>query len=82
MLIIVQKIIKGDNYLDSKKPLTIEPTRNIRKFVIPNLTPFQAINLIKSEAISGVEQSPHYVFFETPDGLYFRSFELPNSNTR
>ena len=72
---IVQKIIKGDNYLDSKKPLTIEPTRNIRKFVIPNLTPFQAINLIKSEAISGVEQSPHFVFFETPAGFHFRSFD-------
>ncbi|HIK87012.1 MAG TPA: hypothetical protein EYG07_00800, partial [Alphaproteobacteria bacterium] len=72
---IVQKIIKSDNYLGSKKPLSIEPTKNIRKFVIPNLTPFQAINLIKSEAVSGEEQSPHYVFFETPDGLYFRSFD-------
>ena len=72
---IVQKIIKDDNYLGSKKPLTIEPTRNIRKFVIPNLTPFQAINLIKSEAISGVEQSPHFVFFETPAGFHFRSFD-------
>ena len=72
---IVQKIIKDDNYLGSKKPLSIEPTRNIRKFVIPNLTPFQAINLIKSEAISGVEQSPHFVFFETPAGFHFRSFD-------
>ena len=72
---IVQKIIKGKNYLGSKKPLSIEPTKNIRKFVIPNLTPFQAINLLKVEAISGEEQSPHYVFFETPDGLYFRSFD-------
>ena len=72
---IVQKILKSDEYLGSKKPLTIEPTRNIRKFVIPNLTPFQAINLIKSEAISGVEQSPHFVFFETPAGFHFRSFD-------
>ena len=72
---IVHKIIKGDEYLGSKKPLTIEPTRNIRKFVIPNLTPFQAINLIKSEAVSGDEQSPHYLFFETPYGFNFRSFD-------
>ena len=28
---IVQKIIKGDEYLGSKKPLFIEPTKNIRK---------------------------------------------------
>ena len=72
---IVHKIIKGDEYLGSKKPLTIEPTKNIRKFVIPNLTPFQAINLIKSEAVSGDEQSPHYLFFETPYGFNFRSFD-------
>ena len=72
---IVQKIIKGDKFLGSKKSLTIEPTRNIRKFVIPNLTPFQAINLIKSEAVSGEEQSPHYLFFETPSGFHFRSFD-------
>ena len=72
---IVQKILKSDNYLGSKKGLTIEPTKNIRKFVIPNLTPFQAINLIKSEAVSGEEQSPHYLFFETPYGFNFRSFD-------
>ena len=72
---IVQKIIKSDEYLGSKKPLTIEPTKNIRKFVIPNLTPFQAINLIKKEAISAGELSPHYVFFDSPYGFNFRSFD-------
>ena len=72
---IVQKIIKDSNYLDSKKPLFIEPSKNIRKFVIPNLTPFQAIKLIKEEAVSADENSPHYVFFETPNGYHFRSFD-------
>jgi len=72
---IVQRIIKSDEYLGSKKPLTIEPTKNIRKFVIPNLTPFQAINLIKKEAISAGELSPHYVFFDSPYGFNFRSFD-------
>ena len=72
---IVQKIIKESNYLDSKKPLFIEPSKNIRKFVIPNLTPFQTINLIKEEAVSADEGSPHYVFFETPNGYHFRSFD-------
>ena len=32
---IVQKILKSDEYLGSKKPLTIEPTKNIRKFEFP-----------------------------------------------
>ena len=72
---MVQKIIKDSNYLDSKKPLFIEPSKNIRKFVIPNLTPYQAINLIKTEAVSAEEGSPHYVFFETPNGYHFRSFD-------
>ena len=72
---IVQKILKGTNYLNSKKPLFIEPSKNIRKFVIPNLTPFQAINLIKTEAVSAEQNSPHYVFFETPNGYHFRSFD-------
>ena len=72
---MVQKIIKDSNYLDSKKPLFIEPSKNIRKFVIPNLTPYQAINLIKTEAVSAEESSPHYVFFETPNGYHFRSFD-------
>ena len=72
---IVQKIIKGSTYLNSKKPLFIEPSRNIRKFVIPNLTPFQTIKLIKEEAVSAEENSPHYVFFETPNGYHFRSFD-------
>ena len=72
---IVQKIITDPNYLNSKKPIFVEPSRNIRKFVIPNLTPFQAINLIKTEAISMTEGSPHYVFYENPEGYHFRSFD-------
>ena len=72
---IVQRIIKESDYLNSKKPLFIEPSKNIRKFVIPNLTPFQAIKLIKEEAVSADEGSPHYVFFETPNGYHFRSFD-------
>ena len=72
---IVKRIVTESNYLDSKKPLFIEPSKNIRKFVIPNLTPYQAINLIKTEAVSAEESSPHYVFFETPNGYHFRSFD-------
>ena len=72
---IVEKIIKSDEYLGSKKPLFIDPTKNIRKFVIPNLSPFQTINLIKSEAVSKDESAPHFLFYETPNGLHFRSFD-------
>ena len=72
---IVQKIVKSEEYLGSKKPLFIEPTKNLRKYVMPNITPFRAINLLRQEAVSADESSPHYLFFETPTGYHFRSFD-------
>jgi len=72
---IVQEILKSDNYLGSKKSLNIDITQNIRKFVIPNLNPFRAINVMKQEAISKEENSPHFLFFENPDGFHFRSLD-------
>ena len=71
---IAQKLISDDDYLGSKKPINIEPTKNIRNFVIPNLNPYQAINLIKAEAVS-MMMSPHYLFFENPEGYHFRSLD-------
>ena len=72
---IVQEIIKGSNFLGSHKYFTIDPTLNVRKFVIPNLTPYQAVNLLKNEAISKKENSPHYLFYENSEGYHFRSFD-------
>ena len=63
---MVADILSDKNFLGTKKPLKIEKTRNIRKYVIPNLSPFQAINLLKEEAVSMGENSPHYLFFENP----------------
>jgi hypothetical protein len=72
---IVQEILSSENYLGSKKPLNIDITQNIRKFVIPNLRPFHAINVMKQEAISKEESSPHYLFYENPNGFHFRSLD-------
>ena len=71
---MVSEILSSDNFLGSKKPLHIDTTKNIRKFVIPNLNPFQTINLLKEEAIS-TEMSPHFLFFENPDGIHFRTLD-------
>ena len=71
---IVKEILSDDNFLGSKKPLHIDLTKNIRKYVIPNLNPFQTINLLKEEAVSG-DMSPHFLFFENPDGIHFRSLD-------
>jgi len=72
---IVSDVLTNEDFLGTKKPLHIEKTRNIRKYVIPNLNPFQTINLLKEEALSGLEETPHYLFFENPEGIHFRSMD-------
>ena len=72
---IVTKILKDENYLGSKKPINIEKTQNIRKYVFPNTSPFQAIQLVKEEALSEGEKAPHFLFYENPDGYHFRSLD-------
>jgi len=72
---IVEEILIDSDYLATYKPLNIELTKNIRKYVIPNLNPFQAIELLRTEAVSAEEQSPHFLFFENPNGFHFRSLD-------
>ena len=72
---IIEEILKDENYLGTKKPINIDPTFNIRKFVFPNCTPFEAINLVKREAVSAKEKAPHFLFFENPKGFHFRSLD-------
>jgi len=71
----VQEILLGEKFLKTKKSIYIEPTKNLRTFVIPNLSPFDAINLMKPEAISKDEGSPHFLFYENQDGFHFRSLD-------
>ena len=42
---MVQDILKSENYLGTKKPINIDITKNIRTFVIPNITPFKTIDV-------------------------------------
>ena len=72
---IVTKILKGKDYLGTNKTVNIEKTKNLRQYVFPNLTPFQAINLMKEEAVSKEESAPYFVFFENQDGYHFRSMD-------
>ena len=61
--------------LNSRKSLTYEETRNSDKVVIPNLRPFDAINLISDKAVSKNSESAGYYFYETTKGFHFRSYE-------
>ena len=72
---IAETILTDSDYLATNKPLHIDLTKNIRKYVIPNLNPFQAIELLRTEAVNAEEQSPHFLFFENPNGFHFRSLD-------
>ena len=72
---IVQEILSSPNFLGSRKSINIDVTQDIRKFVIPNLRPFHAINVMKNEAISKEESSSHYLFYENPNGFHFRTLD-------
>ena len=72
---IVEEILTGSDYLATNKPINIEWTKNIRKYVIPNLNPFQTIELLRKEAVSAEEQAPHFLFYENPNGFHFRSLD-------
>lgn len=69
------KILKDPNGLNTKKPVFFEPTRNQDTVLMPNLRPFDAINLIAKKALSGNANGAGYYFYETAKGFYFRSVE-------
>ena len=71
----VLKILLDENYLDSKKELSYEPTGNSDKVVIPNLRPFDAINMMSRKALPEKSDGVGYYFYETTKGIYFRSWE-------
>ena len=71
----VVDIVKDKDYLDSKKKLHVEPTGNSLKFVVPNLNPFDAINMIANKSLPEKSKGAGYFFYETTGGYYFRSWQ-------
>jgi len=69
------QILKDPDGLNTKKPVFFEPTRNSDTVVMPNLRPFDAINLISKKALSGNAKGAGYFFYETAKGFHFRSYE-------
>ena len=72
---IVAQIFADKNYLDSRKRLLFEPTRNSDKIVIPNMRPFAAIDMICKKALAKNSKGAGYYFYETTKGFHFRSWE-------
>jgi len=74
---MVNKILVDEDYLDSKRTLFYQKTRNQDKITVPNLRPFRAIEMLGKRALADQpeSQSAGYHFYQTTKGFHFRSFE-------
>ncbi len=72
---IVNSILADKNYLDSKKALRFQKTRNQDKFVMPNVKPFAAISMLCKKAMAENSKGVGYFFWESSKGFHFRSWE-------
>ena len=73
---IVEKILRDESYLKSKKTFYYEPTANNAKVVFPNSRPFKCIRHLANISNSQVNNSsPSYLFYETTKGYHFRTFD-------
>lgn len=53
------------NYLKSIKPVTVETTKGPQVIVVPNLSPFEAISMIRRRSVSSISKSSIFVYYET-----------------
>ena len=60
------------NVLGSNKNLDLEETKLAQSLIIPNMTPFEAINWISSFSLNS-ELSTAFLFFENKNGFNFKS---------
>ena len=72
---MVQSIVTDPDYLDSRKMLKYEPTGNSDKIVVPNMRPFDAINMIADKSMPKKSNGVGYFFYETTKSFHFRSWE-------
>lgn len=68
---IIESILKYE--LETKKPIMIEASKNIKRVVFTNKKPFDAIRQIMQEAVSKLNNSPSYLFYETTKGFHCRT---------
>ena len=73
---IVEKILRDESYLKSKKTFYFEPTSNLAKVVFPNVRPFKCISHLSNISNSQLNNaSPSYLFYETTKGFHFRTYD-------
>ena len=74
---IIEKILT--NYvkvgIKDTKPISIERTRGVYDFVLPNKKLFETINWLTTYALPKNGEGADMLFFENRDGYYFRSLQ-------
>lgn len=64
-----------NNYIKTDKNVNIEETKYSRSIIIPNYSPFRAINWLCSQAVSSEYNGASLLFYENKNGFYIRSLE-------
>jgi len=73
---MVNAILGDKEGLDSRKTIITQETKNQDKIVMPNITPFQAVDMLCTRAMAaGNSNSVGYHFYESTKGFNFRSWE-------
>ena len=74
---IIEKILT--NYvkvgIKGTKPISIERTRGVYDFILPNKKLFETINWLTTYALPKNGEGADMLFFENRDGYYFRSLQ-------
>ena len=78
---MVFKILGDENYLDSRKRLFYQRTRNQDKITVAGMKPFKAIEMLSTKALADNSKSVGYYFYQTTKGFHFRSFESMCANS-
>jgi hypothetical protein len=73
---MVKKILRDEELLDSKKEFYYETTSNNYKFVAPNMRPMDFINAVARRCFSrDYNFAPSFLFYETVKGFWFRTID-------
>ena len=72
---VIMELVKREDFLNSKKTLTVEETRGVHKVVLPRLRPFAAIDFLSKSSQSKAFNNAHHYFYETANGFKYQSIE-------
>lgn len=63
------------NEISTDKSITVEESMHNHAFIVPNMSPFKAINWLANSSIGSEMLSPTYLFFERQDEFWCKSLD-------